>query len=108
MAKAAIGLGVIGVNATNMGSTVSLLKDVSDLRYEFQLALANRAVGGVAPVFIMTGDPYALTRSSLIRQVVSLGGDVRQLAAVLPANVVQRLLEKRGQIPPEPLSPDDT
>src|SRR5262245_37792829 len=60
------------------------IRDVSDLRYEFQLALANRAVGGVETVFIMTGDQYALTSSSLIRQVVSLGGDVNQLTAVLP------------------------
>jgi pantetheine-phosphate adenylyltransferase len=84
------------------------IRDVSDLRYEFQLALANRAVGGVETVFIMTGDQYALTSSSLIRQVVSLGGDVKQLAAVLPANVVQRLREKQrkgGMGRPEPDAP---
>src|SRR6202012_3165056 len=69
------------------------IRDVSDLRYEFQLALANRAVGRVETVFIMTGDQYALTSSSLIRQVVSLGGDVNQLAAVLPPIVVRKLLE---------------
>src|SRR5213080_2042149 len=71
------------------------IRDVSDLRYEFQLALANRMVGGVDTIFIMTGDQYALTSSSLIRQVVALGGDVDQLAAVLPDNVVKRLKEKR-------------
>ncbi len=71
------------------------IRDVSDLRYEFQLAMANRAVGGIETVFIMAGDQYALTSSSLIRQVVSLGGDVRQLAAVLPEIVVARLLEKQ-------------
>src|SRR5947207_14015180 len=43
MAKAAIGLGVIGVNAMNMGSTVSLLKDVPDLRYELRAICAARA-----------------------------------------------------------------
>ena len=69
------------------------IRDVSDLRYEFQLALANRAVGQVETVFIMTGDQYALTSSSLIRQVVSLGGDVNQLSAVLPPIVVKMLLE---------------
>ncbi len=42
------------------------IRDVSDVRYEFQLALANRAVGEVETVFIMTGDQYALTSSSLI------------------------------------------
>ena len=82
------------------------IRDVSDLRYEFQLALANRAVGGVETIFIMTGDQYALTSSSLIRQVVSLGGDVKQLAAVLPENVVRRLEEKQrsgtmGDPPPD-------
>jgi pantetheine-phosphate adenylyltransferase len=67
------------------------IRDVSDLRYEFQLALANRAVGGVETVFIMTGDQYALTSSSLIRQVVYLGGDTRQLRGILPDLVIQRL-----------------
>jgi pantetheine-phosphate adenylyltransferase len=67
------------------------IRDVSDLRYEFQLALANRAVGRVETVFIMTGDQYALTSSSLIRQVVSLGGDIGQLRGVLPDLVIQRL-----------------
>src|SRR4051812_24019227 len=71
------------------------IRDVSDLRYEFQLALANRAVGGVETVFIMTGDQYALTSSSLIRQVVSLGGDIESLSAVLPRIVVERLQRKR-------------
>jgi len=76
------------------------IRDVSDLRYEFQLALANRSVGGVETVFIMAGEQYALTSSSLIRQVVALGGDVRQLAAILPEIVIDRLheMQKRHAI----------
>jgi pantetheine-phosphate adenylyltransferase len=73
------------------------IRDVSDLRLEFQLALANRAVGGVETVFIMTGDQHALTSSSLIRQVVSLGGDVRKLAGLLPDSVVKKLLKKQHE-----------
>ena len=73
------------------------IRDVSDLRYEFQLALANRAVGGVETVFIMAGDQFALTSSSLIRQVVALGGDVRQLTGLLPDLVVERLREKHAR-----------
>jgi pantetheine-phosphate adenylyltransferase len=82
------------------GATAILrgIRDVSDLRYEFQLALANRAVGGVETVFIMTGDQFALTSSSLIRQVVSLGGDIRQLRGVLPGLVIQRLRSLKGSI----------
>jgi pantetheine-phosphate adenylyltransferase len=92
------------------GATAILrgIRDVSDLRYEFQLALANRAVGGVETVFIMTGDQYALTSSSLIRQVVSLGGDIRQLRSVLPGLVIQRLraLKRPVRMSSEPDSPD--
>jgi pantetheine-phosphate adenylyltransferase len=84
------------------------IRDVSDLRYEFQLALANRAVGGIETVFIMTGDQYALTSSSLIRQIVSLGGDLQQLSPLLPPIVVTRLLQKQQalrQVPPPPDAP---
>jgi pantetheine-phosphate adenylyltransferase len=84
-----------------MGATAILrgIRDVSDLRYEFQLALANRVVGGVETVFIMTGDQYALTSSSLIRQVVALGGDLQRLSAVLPPLVIDRLrqIQRRGR-----------
>jgi pantetheine-phosphate adenylyltransferase len=82
------------------------IRDVSDLRYEFQLALANRAVGGVETVFIMTGDQHALTSSSLIRQVVALGGDVRQLKTLLPDVVVEMLREKQRKNGVEPAGPD--
>jgi pantetheine-phosphate adenylyltransferase len=90
------------------GATAILrgIRDVSDLRYEFQLALANRAVGGVETVFIMTGDQYALTSSSLIRQVVSLGGDVDSLSAVLPPLVVERLRAKQPEVMLHPSHPD--
>lgn len=71
------------------------IRDVSDLRYEFQLALANRAVGDVETVFIMTGEQYALTSSSLIRQVCTLGGDVSTLSKQIPRNVVKALREKQ-------------
>lgn len=83
------------------------IRDAADVRYEFQLALANRAVGGVETVFIMTGEQYALTSSSLIRQVVTLGGDVRQLKSVLPASIVKRLImkQKAGKIVKDP-NPD--
>jgi len=74
------------------------IRDVSDLRYEFQLALANRAVGDVETVFVMTGDQYALTSSSLIRQVVSLGGDINKLSSILPKLVVERLQTRQKSL----------
>ena len=43
----------------------------------------------------MTGDNYALTSSSLIRQVIALGGDIKALRPVLPDIVIERLLSKQ-------------
>ena len=103
------GLTVDFVRAVQATAILRGVRDVSDVRYEFQLALANRAVGGVETVFIMTGDQYALTSSSLIRQIVSLGGDVKQLQGLLPDLVIKRLREVqkrfRSESPPVPDAP---
>jgi pantetheine-phosphate adenylyltransferase len=103
------GLTVDFVRSVKAVAILRGIRDASDLRYEFQLAMANRAVGGVETVFIMTGDQFALTSSSLIRQVVSLGGDLRTLNGLLPSVVIQKLREKqrRGglQISKEPDAP---
>ncbi len=89
------GLTVDFVREVKATSLLRGIRDVSDLRYEFQLALANRAVGGIETIFIMTGDQYALTSSSLIRQVLALGGDLRTLSSALPPQVIERLREKQ-------------
>ena len=39
-----IGLGVIGINPTNMGSTMSLLSGEADLRYELRALCAKREI----------------------------------------------------------------
>lgn len=90
--------------ARSIGATAILrgIRDVTDLRYEFQLALANRAVGGMETVFIMTGDQHALTSSSLIRQAVALGADLAKLEALVPRNVLERLdiMRRKGRLLP--------
>jgi pantetheine-phosphate adenylyltransferase len=85
------GLTVDFVRSVNATAILRGIRDVSDLRYEFQLALANRAVGGIETVFIMTGDQHALTSSSLIRQVVALGVDLSKLNGLVPERVMQAL-----------------
>ena len=88
------------LSSIRVNATVILrgIRDVSDLRHEFQLALANRAVGGVETVFVMTGDQYALTSSSLIRQVVALGADLSKLEPLVPPIVLLQLerMHRRG------------
>ena len=103
------GLTVDFVRSVQATTILRGIRDVSDLRYEFQLAIANRTVGGIETVFIMTGDQFALTSSSLIRQIVSLGGDVEQLGTLLPDLVVKRLRQVQKhylkQTPPAPDAP---
>ena len=64
------------------------LRSLTDVQYEFQLAMTNRAVTGIETIFIMTGEQYGFTSSTLIREVASLGGDLSNL---IPPNVHKRL-----------------
>ncbi len=77
----------------NIGADVMLrgLRNLTDVQYEFQLAMTNRAVAGIETVFVMTGEQYGFVSSTLIREVASLGGDVSNL---IPPNVYSRLKEK--------------
>jgi len=64
------------------------MRSLTDVQYEFKLAMTNRAVAGIETVFIMTTAEYGFTSSTLIREVASLGGDISNL---VPAGVCNRL-----------------
>jgi pantetheine-phosphate adenylyltransferase len=70
------------------------LRSLTDVQYEFQLALTNRAVAGIETIFIMSSEQYGFTSSTLIREVASLGGDLSNL---IPANVQRRLEGRFGR-----------
>jgi pantetheine-phosphate adenylyltransferase len=67
------------------------LRSLTDVQYEFQLAMTNRAVAGIETIFIMTSEQYGFTSSTLIREIASLGGDLSNL---IPANVQERLKKR--------------
>jgi pantetheine-phosphate adenylyltransferase len=75
------------------------LRSLTDVQYEFQLAMTNRAVAGIETVFVMTSEQYGFTSSTLIRQVASLGGDLSNL---IPENVRKRLQQRLKKHAPEP------
>jgi pantetheine-phosphate adenylyltransferase len=64
------------------------LRSLTDVQYEFQLAMTNRAVAGIETVFIMTSEQYGFTSSTLIREIASLGGDLSNL---IPKSIQERL-----------------
>jgi pantetheine-phosphate adenylyltransferase len=67
------------------------LRSLTDVQYEFQLAMTNRAVAGIETIFIMTSEQYGFTSSTLIREVASLGGDLSNL---IPESVQKRLVRR--------------
>ena len=67
------------------------MRSLTDVQYEFKLAMTNRAVAGIETVFIMTSAEYGFTSSTLIREAASLGGDVSNLVP----KAVWALLAKR-------------
>lgn len=74
------------------------LRSLTDVQYEFQLAMTNRAVAGIETVFIMTSEQYGFTSSTLIREIASLGGDLSNL---IPANVHKRLEGRFSKLKPK-------
>jgi len=73
------------------------LRNVTDLNFEFQLALTNRAVADIETVFIMTGETYGFTSSSLIKQIAS-AGDIDRLRPLLPDLILEQLKLKQAQL----------
>ncbi len=56
------------------------LRAVSDFEYEFQMALMNRRLSSrVETVFLMPQERYTYLSSSIIKEIVFLGGDVKGL-----------------------------
>ncbi len=66
------------------------LRNASDLAHEFQLAITNRAVADIETVFIMSGEPYGFTSSSLIKQIAA-AGDIDRLSRLLPSVVIEEM-----------------
>jgi len=68
------------------------LRAVSDFEYEFQMALMNRKLNpGIETVFMMTNSDYSFLSSSIVREVVALGGSVQDL---VPPSIERRLRER--------------
>ncbi len=70
------------------------IRNVTDLAAECQLAITNRQVAGIETIFIVTGEQYAFTSSSLIRQIAAFGGSMDKLAPFVPPMVVDRVAAK--------------
>jgi pantetheine-phosphate adenylyltransferase len=68
------------------------LRTMSDFDYEMSMAQMNERMG-VETVFLPTSPEYSYISSSLMKEVVSLGGDI---SGLVPPVVEIRLKEKLG------------
>jgi len=69
------------------------LRAVSDYEYEIQMAQMNQRIGAVETLFMPTNPKWSFLSSSLVRDVVSFGGDVEGL---VPEHVRAALVQRMG------------
>ncbi|GAA4195067.1 pantetheine-phosphate adenylyltransferase [Gryllotalpicola kribbensis] len=81
--------GLLADYCTQVGATalVKGIRSHTDLVYETPMAIVNEHLAGVETVFVLPRPEHAQVSSTLVRQVISLGGDVGPYvpAAVLAA-----------------------
>jgi pantetheine-phosphate adenylyltransferase len=74
------------------------MRNLTDVQYEFQLAMTNRSVAGIETIFVMTSEEFGFVNSTMVREVAVLGGDVSKLIPVpVYERVKRRLAELKGK-----------
>jgi pantetheine-phosphate adenylyltransferase len=89
------GLTVDYAKAVGACAIIRGIRNITDLAGECQLAITNRQVAGIETVFIVTGENFAYTSSSLIKQIAALGGSLDALSTLVPPAVIDALRAKR-------------
>ena len=81
------------VNKNSFDAVVRGLRATTDFEYEIQMAQMNARLfnDGIESVFLMTSPKYSFISSSMIKEVVSLGGCVEGL---IPTLILNRIKEK--------------
>ena len=88
------GLLVDAVRRADATAIIRGLREISDFEYEFQMALMNRRLADdIETVFLMPSESYTYLNSTLVKEVVLLGGDVSGLA---PECVISKLKDRRA------------
>jgi pantetheine-phosphate adenylyltransferase len=83
--------------AASRGANLILrgIRAVSDYEYELQMALMNRRLRPeLETAFLLAGEAYSFLSSHLVKEVVSLGGDV---SGLVPPTVEAKLKAKFGR-----------
>lgn len=86
--------GLLVEYAKKLGTNIVLrgMRTVSDFEYELQMALSNKTLyRELETIFMVTESPYSHISSSLIKEIIALGGSAREM---VPEIVDKRLRQK--------------
>ena len=86
--------GLLVEYARQKGATLIVrgIRAISDYEYELQMALMNRRLSpSIETVFLMAGEAYSFISSRLVKQVISLGGNI---SGLVPPSVEVRLRDR--------------
>lgn len=86
--------GLLVEYAKKIGTNIVLrgMRTVSDFEYELQMALSNKTLyPELETVFMVTESLYSHISSSLIKEIITLGGSVKEM---VPEIVEKKLREK--------------
>lgn len=97
MVKGFTGLTVDFARAQHASALLRGVRNLSDLQYEIQQAVTNREVAGLETAFVVAGQTFAYTSSTLIKQIAAMGEDLSCLTSMVPPLVIERLREKKQQ-----------
>jgi len=86
--------------ARSIGASALLrgIRNLSDLQYEVQFAVTNREVAGLETAFVVAGQSFAYTSSSLIKQIAAMGDDPHKtLTSMCPKPVIDAIVRKKKE-----------
>ncbi len=91
------GLLVNYMKEINVNIILKGLRAVADYEYELSMAQMNKSLSSdVETIFLMSNSNYSHISSSMIKEIVKLGGDVSEF---VPNNIYKILIEKlRGRV----------
>jgi pantetheine-phosphate adenylyltransferase len=85
--------------ALQRGATAILrgIRAISDYETELQMALMNRRMRPeTETIFLMAAEEYSFISSRMIREIITLGGDVSPFVPEAVANRVRAKFQKKG------------
>jgi pantetheine-phosphate adenylyltransferase len=86
--------GLLVDHAASKNATAILrgIRAISDYEYELQMALMNRRLRpDIETVFLMAAESYSFISSRIVKEVISLGGDI---SGLVPPSVEARLRDR--------------